>query len=145
MTDRSDVQRPPIATAILVAAQLCAFWAISELGGAVVSSLGIPFPGNLAGMVILLVLLASGIVRPTWVEPAATLLLRHLAFFFVPIAVGLMTLGEVLRAQGIPLLVVVLASAGAGIAVSSLITQTAARRQTVPAADPAAAGQEAAP
>jgi holin-like protein len=118
-----------MATALLVLAQLCVFWAFSELGRIGVSALGIPFPGNLAGMVILLLLLASGIVRPTWVEPAATLLLRHLAFFFIPIAVGLMTLGEVLRAQGIPLLVVVLASAGAGIVASGLVTQTAARRR----------------
>ncbi len=138
------MQRPPLATAALVFAQLCAFWAISELGTLVVSRLGVPFPGNLAGMVILLLLLASGIVRPTWVEPAATLLLRHLAFFFIPVAVGLMTLGEVLRAQGIPLLVVVLASAGAGIAVSGLVTQAAARHRpaataatSAPAPEPA--------
>jgi holin-like protein len=124
------VQRPPIATAILVLAQLCIFWAISELGRALVTFFGIPFPGNLAGMLILLLLLASGIVRPAWVDPGATLLLRHLAFFFVPIAVGLMTLGEVLQAQGIPLLLVVLASAGAGILASGLVTQTAARRQS---------------
>lgn len=130
------MQRPPLANAFLVLAQICVFWAFSELGRIVVTALGVPFPGNLAGMVILLALLASGIVRPTWVEPAASLLLRHLAFFFIPIAVGLMTLGEVLRAQGIPLLVVVLASAGAGIVASGLVTQTAARRR--PSADPAA-------
>lgn len=129
------MQRPPITTAVLVVAQLCGFWAISELGRALVDALGVPFPGNLAGMVILLLLLASGIVRPAWVEPGATLLLRHLAFFFVPIAVGLMTLGEVLQAQGIPLLVVVLASAAAGVAASGLVTQAAARRRPADATE----------
>lgn len=122
------MQRPQFLTALRVLAQLAGFWAVSELGYAIVRQLGIPLPGNLVGMVILLALLASGIVRPAWVEPAATLLLRHLGFFFVPIAVGLMTIGDLLRAQGIPLLLVVLASAGIGIAASGFVTQVTARR-----------------
>ena len=133
------MQRRSIATAIRVLAQVWAFWLIAEIGYAIVGRLGLPLPGNLVGMVLLLVLLASGIVRPSWVEPAATLLVRHLAFFFVPIAVGLMTLGDVLRAQGIGLLAVVLASAGAGIAAAGVVTQVAARRlPPEPATDPAA-------
>ena len=118
-----------IGRAVLVVTQVAVFWAIAELGRAIVSRLGIPLPGNLVGMVILLALLGSGIVRPEWVEPAATLLLRHLAFFFVPIAVGLMAMGDLLRAQGVPLLAVLLVSAGVGIVASGATTQAIARRR----------------
>lgn len=122
------VQRPSIGTATRVVVQVLAFWAIAELGRAVVTTLGLSLPGNLVGMVALLLLLLTGVVPAAWVEPAATLLIRHLGFFFVPIAVGLMTIGDLLRAQGIPLLAVIIASAGAGIAAAGLVTQAGARR-----------------
>jgi holin-like protein len=94
------MQRTSLQQGLLVIAQICGFWAGSELGYAIVTCAGIPLPGNMVGMVILFVLLTTGILRLEWVEAAATLLLRHLAFFFVPIAVGLMSMGDLLRAHG---------------------------------------------
>ncbi len=115
-------------TAFRIVGQVAALWAIAELGQVIVERLGLLFPGNLVGMLILLALLASGVVRPAWVEPAATLLVRHLAFFFIPIAVGLMAMGDLIRAQGVPLLAILLASAGIGIVASGLVAQVMVRR-----------------
>ena len=113
---------------VLAIGQLGILFAISELGYAVAVWLNIPLPGNMLGMLFLFMLLASGLVRMQWIETAATLLLRHLAFFFVPIAVGLMSLSDLLRASGMALLVTLLASAAVGIVLAGAVTQMLARR-----------------
>jgi len=79
------------------------------------------------------VLLASGFVRLPWIEAGASLLLRHPAFFFVPIAVGLMSLGELLRTSGIVLLIIMVASAGIDILVkrSEHLSQRLANQRVI--------------
>ena len=50
--------------------------------------LHLPIPGNIIGMILLFLLLTSNIEK---VEPLANFFLDHLAFFFIPASVGLMT------------------------------------------------------
>jgi holin-like protein len=59
-----------------------------------------PLPGNILGMLLLFGLLSSGLVRETWIQEGATLLTKHLAFFFIPIAVGLMEWGPLFWHEG---------------------------------------------
>lgn len=133
------VAAPPAATAVpanavrqalQIVAQVAGFWAINALGHALAGQLGIALPGNLLGMVMLFALLASGIVKLEWVNAGATLLLRHLAFFFIPVAVGLMTMGGLMRSHGIAIAVELLASAAAGILVSAGLVQILARTRS---------------
>ena len=49
----------------------------------------IPLPGNVLGVIVLFFLLLTGIIKESHISLAAEFLLRHLVFFFVPIAVGL--------------------------------------------------------
>lgn len=59
------------------------------LGEALVRLLDAPFPGPVAGMLLLLVALLS---RQPWAEhvaPAANILIRHLTLLFFPIGVGI--------------------------------------------------------
>ena len=98
-------------------------WLLGELGFALTTRLGLALPGSLLGMMLLFTLLVSGIVRLEWVNDVATFLLRHQAFFFIPIAVGLMTMGELMRSHGITILAVLMASAAAGIVVSGRMAQ----------------------
>jgi len=114
----------------MVVAQGSGLWLLNELGFALTARLGLALPGNLLGMMLLFVLLVSGIVRLEWVNDAATFLLRHLAFFFIPIAVGLMTMGELMRSHGVPILAALLASAAAGIVVSGWVVQGLSRPAT---------------
>ncbi len=60
----------------------------------------LPLPGNILGMLLLFGLLSLGLVRETWIQEGATLLTKHLAFFFIPIAVGLMEWGSLFRREG---------------------------------------------
>ena len=53
--------------------------------------LNLPVPGSIVGMILLFVLLTSNIIKVEKVENLANFFLDHLAFFFIPASVGLMT------------------------------------------------------
>lgn len=111
----------------VVMAQLAALVAINHAGYLVAGALQLPVPGNLLGMVFLLALLATGAVRLPWIETSASFLLRHLAFFFVPITVGLMGFADLLVANGTALLAILAVSAAIGIWLAGLCSQLVAR------------------
>ena len=71
---------------------------------------GLPVPANVLGILVLFVLLCCGVIKEEQVAMAAGFLLRHLVFFFVPIAVGLMLWGEVFYDYGLILLAAILIS-----------------------------------
>lgn len=60
----------------------------------------LPIPGSVLGMLVLFLLLCAGIIKEEWLSAAAQPLLKHLAFFFIPIAVGLMEWGELFTQKG---------------------------------------------
>ena len=116
--------------AALIAVQISVLAVISHIGHLCTAALRLSVPGNLVGMLLLLVLLISGVVKLEWIEAGATLLLTHLAFFFVPIAVGLMNFGELLERNGIALLTTLVTAAAAGIVLAGAVTQMLAKRST---------------
>lgn len=71
---------------------------------------GLPVPGNVLGIIVLFILLCSGVIKESWISEAATFLLKHLVFFFVPIAVGLMNWWGVFYEYGWVLLAAILIS-----------------------------------
>jgi holin-like protein len=114
---------------LIVIAQLAGLLLVSQLGYAIASWLHLPVPGNLLGMLLLLALLATGVVRLAWIEASASLLVRHLAFFFVPITVGLMGLGDLFRANGAAIVITLTVSAVVGLCVAGLSSQRLASRR----------------
>jgi len=73
------------------------------------SLLPFAFPGSILGMLILFMLLNFQLVRMHWIEPSASLLLRHMALLFIPVAVGLLAyLDTVMASLGVIMLNVVL-------------------------------------
>ncbi|MGE5701100.1 MAG: CidA/LrgA family protein [Clostridia bacterium] len=62
-----------------------AFWGLGVLGN---QWLHVPIPGNLLGMLLLVVCLAAGWIKLAVVEKAASFLMKHMLLFFVPIMVG---------------------------------------------------------
>ena len=114
--------------------QVVGLWVIFTLSNAVVARLGLQIPGNILGLVLLFVLLSAGIVKERWVSGATTLLTRHLAFFFIPITVGLMGLTDVFVANGAAIVITLVVSAVLGICVAGFTSQALAarkRRRTV--------------
>ena len=115
--------------ATLLAIQVVALLLISKVGYAAATALSLPVPGNLLGMLLLLGLLSSGAVRMRWIEGSASLLLRHLAFFFVPITVGLMGFATLLVSDGAAILLTLVISAAIGLCVAGLTSQALAARR----------------
>ncbi|HEV2735656.1 MAG TPA: CidA/LrgA family protein [Longimicrobiaceae bacterium] len=85
------------------------------LAGSSVASFGrLPLPGSVVGMLLLAAALHFRWMPIAWVEPAAELLLRHMALLFVPPGVGLMLQYDLLRREWLP---IVAASAASTLAV----------------------------
>ena len=57
-------------------------------------------------------------MRESWIHEGASLLTRHLAFFFIPIAVGLMEWGPLFRHEGLWLLLALVVSTLAALLAS---------------------------
>lgn len=108
---------------IIVISQLVFLWLLNELGYFLVETFHLPIPGNVLGMVLLFLLLLTGVVKLNWVEAASSILIKHLAFFFIPIAVGLMTFGALFLTSGLSFLIVVIGSIVAGMYVTGIVSQ----------------------
>jgi holin-like protein len=80
------------------------------VGEACVRLLGIPVPGPVIGMVVLLAWLVRGDGPSESVRAAGTGLLRYLPLFFVPAGVGLVTHGPLLRADWLALVLAIVGS-----------------------------------
>lgn len=111
--------------------QIFLLWVINELGTFIVNILHIPVPGNIIGMLLLLIFLLTGIIQLKWVDIGASLLNKHLSFFFIPISVGLMTLGSIFMSSGIRLLFILVLSAIIGIIGTGLTSQLLAKKREV--------------
>lgn len=83
-----------------LALQIGILFLIFRAGQWGVARFHLPLPGNVLGMLLLFGLLCFGLMRETWIQEGATLLTKHLAFFFIPIAVGLMEWGPLFRHEG---------------------------------------------
>ena len=76
--------------------------------------LGCPIPGSVAGLLLLLLALICGVIKLPWVEKAADLFLHHMVLLFVPVTVGLMEVGPLLKQSGLAIV--------ASLVVSLLVT-----------------------
>jgi holin-like protein len=68
-------------------------------------------------------LLTTGVLPLAWVEAGTALLVRHLAIFFIPIAVGLMVFGDVFVRSGLAIVATLLVSAALGLWVAGWTAQ----------------------
>lgn len=86
---------------------------ITLLGGVLQHGLKLPIPGNVLGMVILLIGLSCGLIKLEMISEVSEFLLDHLAFFFIPAGVGIIAClgllqGKWLAVMGVCLITTVL-------------------------------------
>jgi holin-like protein len=115
-----------IAGLPLLALQVLGLWGFELTGTWAVKAAQLPIPGNLVGMVGLYLLLSLGLVKVSWFDAAGSFLIKHLAFFFIPITVGLMDAGHLLAVHGLGIALILVVSAGAGILLSGFVAQSLA-------------------
>jgi holin-like protein len=101
--------------AILLAFQL--------VGEALAFGLGLPIPGPVIGMALLLSAIA---LRPALLDalrPTATALLQHLSLLFVPAGVGVMVHGQRLADEGVAIVVALVVSTLLALAATALVAR----------------------
>jgi holin-like protein len=107
------------AIALLLAYQLA--------GELLVLLLALPVPGPVIGMLLLLATLAVRGGAPPALRDAAQGLLQHLSLLFVPAGVGVMVHSGRIAAEWLPILVALVLSTAATIAVTALVMRAAGR------------------
>ena len=85
--------------------------------------LRIPVPGNVIGMMLLLIGLLSGIIKLSAIEEISEFLLNHLAFFFVPAGVGIISSLDIMKGNWISLLTIILISTVVVIVTTGITVQ----------------------
>ena len=80
----------------------------SLLGQVLANAAGLPIPGGVIGMVLVLALLAAGLLRVRNVYRGASWLLGEMLLFFVPAVMSLLDHREFLGVLGVKLLAVIL-------------------------------------
>ena len=80
-------------------------WALGEYLSQFLSTF-IFIPGNILGMLLLLLGLMSGIIKEQYIQDVAQFLLNHMALFFIPLAVNI--LGQSLNLDFFMLVIITL-------------------------------------
>ena len=108
---------------VVFSVQILLLVLISKLGYFVAGLLSLSIPGNVLGMLFLLVLLWSGALPLHHIEKGSLLLVQHLALFVIPVAVGLMNFGDPLLENGLVILLALVVSLVVGVCVTGLVAQ----------------------
>lgn len=91
--------------------QVIILWVIYWIGVQVTLLSDLPIPGNVFGMILLFGLLCSGIIKLQHIQLATDFLLKHMIFFFIPFAVGLMSWGSLFYDNGMALALAIIIGA----------------------------------
>jgi Putative effector of murein hydrolase LrgA len=98
------------------------------LGEFISSMLHLPIPGNILGMIILFILLYTKVIKVESISNITNFLLDHLAFFFIPAGVGLMTSLGIIKATWWQLLLVCILTTIIIIGVTGIVVQAISRK-----------------
>ncbi len=98
------------------------------VGELAVSAAAVPFPGPVAGMLLLFALLLVRGEIPDNLGKVAATLLNHLSLMFVPAGVGVMVHFELLGGDAWPLSIALVVSTVLTIAVTALVMRMLNRR-----------------
>ena len=112
---------------------------VCQLAGEAVHRLtGLPLPGSVIGMVLLLAWLALVLRERLTLTQVTGWLTAHLSIMFVPAAVGVMQEGAILSRYGLGILVAVAVSTLLTLAVTALVFRAVAGREREPDGEEAA-------
>ncbi|WP_432504837.1 CidA/LrgA family protein [Kineococcus arenarius] len=117
-------------------AALALLLGLQLLGTLLVDLTGLPVPGAVVGLVVLLAVGARHRGLVARAQPAADPLLRHLQLLFIPPGVGALTQLSALAENAAPLAVSVVGSFAAGLVVAGVLLQALLRRRTTAPAAP---------
>ena len=109
--------------------QLAVIFAICLAGEFLHRIVGIPLPGNIIGMVLLLALLCLKILKPEQISGVSSFFLNYLALFFLPPSIAIMAVGDDVLSKWPLLLCLCIVFTLITLAVSGRCTQLFIRKQ----------------
>ncbi|WP_445475940.1 CidA/LrgA family protein [Methanococcoides methylutens] len=109
--------------------QFAIILAICFMGDTIHNFFNLPIPGSVLGMLLLLVLLLTGILKLSMIEDVSNFLLKHLSFFFIPAAVGLITCFSILEGNWTALLFISVVSTFIIVVVTGITVQILMKRR----------------
>ncbi|MBC3411924.1 MULTISPECIES: CidA/LrgA family protein [Pseudomonas] len=98
---------PVIHKTLRLLAELAVLLGLFLLGGQLAAWFGWPIPGGVMGLALLLVLFATGAVKPATLQRGAGLLMAEMLLFFIPALMSLLDYGSLLRSEGWRILLVI--------------------------------------
>ena len=112
-----------------IPSQLAIIFAICLAGEFLHRIVGVPLPGNIIGMVLLLILLCLKVLKPEQISGVSGFFLNHLALFFLPPSIAIMAVGDDILGRWPLLLTMCIAFTVITMAAGGLTTQFLIRHQ----------------
>ncbi len=109
--------------------QLAIIFAICVAGEVLHRIVGVPLPGNIIGMVILLILLCTKAIKPEHISGVSGFFLKYLALFFLPPSIAIMAVDDDVLSKWPLLLFLCIVLTIITIAMGGRVTQFLVRRQ----------------
>lgn len=103
--------------------QLFIILAINLAGELISKYLHLPLPGSITGMILLLILLLTGVLKEREIRETADFMLQNMGFFFIPAGVSILVSYHALDGFYFETVVVVVLSTILVLAVTALATQ----------------------
>jgi holin-like protein len=91
-------------------AELAVLLALFLIGGQLAAWLGWPIPGGVMGLALLLMLFATGLLKPATLQLGAGWLMAEMLLFFIPALMSLLDYGSLMRSEGWRILLVIAVS-----------------------------------
>ena len=102
---------------------------VSLAGEALRALLPLPVPGSVYGLVLMLALLLTGVLKVEQVKGAASFLIEIMPVMFIPAAVGLMDTWGILKPVFAPVIAITVITTVFVIAVTGRVAQRVIRRE----------------
>lgn len=96
--------------ALRLLVELAILCALFLLGGQLATWPGWPIPGGVMGLALLLILFASGVLKPAMLQLGAGWLMAEMLLFFIPALMSLLDYGSLIREEGWRILLVIAVS-----------------------------------
>lgn len=108
-------------------AELAILCSLFLLGGQLATWLGWPIPGGVMGLALLLLLFASGVLKPAMLQLGAGWLMAEMLLFFIPALMSLLDYGALIRDEGWRILLVIAVSTLMVMVVTALTVELVCR------------------
>jgi holin-like protein len=125
--EQAPVQKSlALSLAALQMGALVALWWVADQAA---HRLGLPVPGSVLGLAVLVGLLWSGLLPLAWVKAGADLLLAEMLLFFIPAVVAVVKYPALILQRGWTLLAVILLGTAAVMVGTAFAVEAAVRAQ----------------